>query len=258
LYKNTKNVLNFYFDIRDEFIIQILAAELKTKHNKIKEMSMSEIREQIMLLKDPTSNIDSDVVETSLLYYLVNKPSMILLKKKWFCITFQNDNLRQTQQDKNFVKEQIKTELINFFASQPYIIKTKDYENENSFSSISSILAEGFFINQANAELINLFRQKIDGKFQQYVTHNSEQNVHLFNFADKFSVKNYDKFAKILGQGDSESSNRTLTELVPTLTEMFGTDAKDIMFACLKDENEVTQAKGAIDTLYLVQDIKST
>jgi hypothetical protein len=211
-------------------------------------------------------------VETLILKFLVDNPSFISIKKSWFCTTFsreydvkkkENKTLRDsilvnnTQINPN-IKTKIITELKHFFASQPYIFKTKDYENDNSFSSISSILAEGFFINQANAELINMFRQKKNGKFQQYSTHNSEQNVHLFDFAKTFSVTKYDKFAKLQGKDELESTQNTLTELVPTLTGMFGTEAKDIMFACLKDEKEVTQAKGAIDTLYLVQDIKST
>jgi hypothetical protein len=258
LYKNDKSELIFYFNIKKKFIQQIL--EKKVNQND-KPLSVSQIREQLMLLKDQNPDIKSDAVERSIIKYLVDNPSMITIRKSWFCISFKQQGkitLRDILTNPEYgAMKKIKNELRDFFTAQPYIIKTKEYDNENSFSSISSILAEGFFINQANAELINLFRQKKNGIFQKYFKHKIDK-IPTFDFNTKFSVKQYDKFAKILGENELESTNFTLTELVPTLTDMFGTDAKDIMFACLKDEKDVTQAKGAIDTLYLVQDIKST
>jgi hypothetical protein len=255
IYNNKTSDFALYFNIREDFIKEILEAHVNTDD---KPLSFSQIREQLTLIKDPTTMVNSNLIETSILNYVVNNPSLISIKKKWFCITFNNMRSMMTKEKWPDVKKKIQNELISFFTSQPYMIKTKDYDNENSFSSISSILAEGFFINQANAELINLFRQKKNGKFQHYINHETADKISTFEFDKTFSIKQYDKFAKILGEGELESTTVTLTKLVPTLTEMFGTDAKDIMFACLKDEKEVTQAKGAIDTLYLVQDIKST
>jgi hypothetical protein len=254
IFNNKTSDLALYFNIREDFIKEILEAHVNTDD---KPLSFSQIREQLTLIKDPTTMVNGNLIETSILNYVVNNPSLISIKKKWFCITFNNMRSMMTKEKWPNVNKKIQNELISFFTSQPYIIKTKDYDNENSFSSISSILAEGFFINQANAELINLFRQKKNGKFQRY-KRATDDEVPTFEFEKTFSIKQYDKFAKILDEGELKSTDLTLTELVPTLTEMFGTDAKDIMFACLKDEKEVTQAKGAIDTLYLVQDIKST
>jgi hypothetical protein len=46
---------------------------------------------------------------------------------------------------------------------------------------------------------------------------------------------------------------------VKTIVEEFTADnSKDIMFSCIRDDKELGKVLGAIDTLLLVQDLKST
>ena len=48
------------------------------------------------------------------------------------------------------------------------------------------------------------------------------------------------------------------TKLVKGIVDLFGKDAKDIMFTCIRNDKDLGKALGAIDTLLLVKELKST
>lgn len=128
------------------------------------------------------------------------------------------------------------------------------------FTTIARIIQEGYYINKANSELIEYFRRKsnfapVDGL--------SQTNLNV-NFKDVFELSKYDKFQYKL-QDDKNNKNANFnTKLVPTLLKSFGAYnssglmTQDIMFACIRNDREIGKAIGAIDTLLLVQDLKST
>ena len=149
-------------------------------------------------------------------------------------------------------KGQIKTALLSFFKAQPYIFVTPTPKGEtqlqHTHDTIATIIKEGYFINQANAELIHYFNQKRNGK--QSTPKKGETNK--YTFEEKFALSKYNKFKRVTETQYFE------TWLVPTIHTMFGSNSLDIMFACLRDEKDAGKVKGAVDTLYLVRDIKST
>ena len=113
------------------------------------------------------------------------------------------------------------------------------------------IVQEGFFINQANAELVEFLKQKKDGKVVE-----GQQDCQL----DKtnFYFENYNKFKDLSKRDGIEC--KTYTGLVPTIKEIFETDAttKYIMLCNIRREPEIKYRLGAIDSLRLVQELKST
>lgn len=214
-----------------EEIIRVQAQKEFTKNKRL----------SIVMLKYISKNIES--------IQLKNNVFKMILKLKEQSASF-NDYIKDETGKKEF-NEKIKKSLISFFKNQPYIftpITTKDEKQYlYGLDTIATIIQEGYFINQANAELIHYFKQKQSGEIlkPQKVTTNK------YTFEDKFTLSKYNKFERV---------NDTFyeTDLVPTLYDMFGGDSLDIMFACLRDDKDIRKVKGAIDTLYLVRDIKST
>jgi hypothetical protein len=155
------------------------------------------------------------------------------------------------------VKQTFKNLAVNYLL--PY-----DGTNYHRYYVSSQIIKEGFYINLANAELINYFERKrnfdLDGKTISKITSDYE-------FNNNFDFKKYNKFNSTFKAVKNTNANNTntnnkdkikyQTSLVPTLINEFN-NAKDIMFACIRNDKDLGKAMGAIDTLLLVQDLKST
>lgn len=164
----------------------------------------------------------------------------------------------------NAFKNMIALELITFFAEQPYILKPINTSNAHTLYTIASIIKEGYYINQANAELMDYFTTKKNGNLVELPNNirlnaTSNDNKNQYDFEKTFSLSKYNKF-KTYTSADAfvPRNNIYETQLVPTLRRLFTDGSKDIMFACLRDDKNIAIAKGAIDTLKLVQNIKST
>lgn len=128
------------------------------------------------------------------------------------------------------------------------------------FPTIARIIQEGYYINKANAELVEYFARK-----SNFVpVHNIYQNNLKIIFKNAFELSNYDKFKYNLQEDNKNTYINFHTKLVPLLIESFGVETssgqmtQDIMFACIRNDKEIGKALGAIDTLLLVQDLKST
>jgi hypothetical protein len=173
--------------------------------------------------------------------------------------------------DKNFLKsckkeqrDTIQNSISSFFKDLKYIVPVKNKAKENvyyNYSTLSQIVREGFYINKANAELIHFFKRKRN--FEDPIFTNQD-NIHdtektQYEFDGNFDFKTYDKFAVQFPSNTSKEVTRYDTSLVKTIYNEFGDEnIKHIMFACVRDDNEVDKIVGAISTLYLVQDLKST
>jgi hypothetical protein len=193
------------------------------------------------------------------LTYIINNQENIDIKEKKLETKFKNVGTL-SQQESTF-KNIIQNELVEFFRQQPYIfgIKVEDPEKKkdiwirHSIPTIAAIIKEGYYINQANAELMHYFKTKKDGQLKPI---QDISNLNKYYFNDAFAFGKYDKFKRLAGTNPDDGSYNTL--LVQTMRNIFTDNSKDIMFSCLRDDKDFSKAKGAIDTLYLVQDIKST
>lgn len=121
------------------------------------------------------------------------------------------------------------------------------------------IIQEGFFINQANAELVQFLKQKKKGDVV-----NSLPNCILDK--TQFYFENYNKFKNLTVEGEDPDEKQVCenyTKLVDLLKETFenekdGASTKYIMLCNVRREQDIKFRTGAIDTLKLVQSLKST
>lgn len=123
-----------------------------------------------------------------------------------------------------------------------------------SYNTIAQIIKEGYYINKANAELIHYFNMK--RQYQKIHADSTNKQNKTYEFAPNFSFAKYEKFSSFFHPHTSTTFD---TQLVQTIIDEFTADnSKDIMFSCIRDDKELGKALGAIDTLLLVQDLKST
>jgi hypothetical protein len=172
--------------------------------------------------------------------------------------------------------------------------KTGYEEITYTYSELLQIVKEGYYINKAIAELIHFFQTKKnyeepivhENDNNIYITtqpsgvinantekqkkckkmdstiHTKKQNVTAYPFEGNFDFANYNKFSAkfhVNPSNKDETISKYDTSLVQTIYNEFGDDnVKHIMFACVRNLDQVDKIIGAISTLYLVQDLKST
>jgi hypothetical protein len=209
-------------------------------------------------------NIDQNLINYALKKILnsqkiVLSNTQFIFKVEHFS-TVQDDKLKSIRgmvMNSDYMKNKLQNDLAEFFFKQAYLNSiTDDIPTGSHINTIITILKEGFFINQVNGELLDYFKRKKQGQLPQNVR-KLDSNAVQYRFQEQFHHTKYNKFAPL----SPEEQNDTLlyhTSLIPTLIQLFGHDAKDIMFACVSDAQTENKIKGAIDTLYNVQDIKST
>jgi hypothetical protein len=202
-----------------------------------------------------------------------------------------------------------------------YFLSTKNVKDNMQFyypyDTIAQIIKEGYYINKANAELINFFEKKREfnvddvyfvrpkasqggarkrsikgtktnltkygGTFNScngekcdscvsvpFENPDKHVNPETYKFCGNFDFKSYQKFSSkfnLASSGKKEDNNYYDTNLVPIIVKEFCTNdkgivnmlgTKDIMFCCIRNDRDVSKALGAIDTLALVQKLKST
>ncbi len=193
------------------------------------------------------------------------------LPDKTFTDTFEikfPTTAAKTYNIKNIIRD-IKSEIINsfrklFYCNKPYFIPfITDSKNKEiyiyNYNTINRIISEGFYINKANAELINYFDKKL--KMQQDKSYQYVETPYKFNenfdYNSKTNTKNTETKNTFITQ-DGMKVNEYNTNLITLLTSMFPGKNKDILITCVRDDKEYGKVKGALDTLKLVEDLKST
>jgi hypothetical protein len=123
-------------------------------------------------------------------------------------------------------------------------------------------IKEGYYINKANAELMQYFKSKLNFTFPTPDNVKPPRDANGYGFKN-FDLGEYDKFQatftpQLCKATSKEICDATIdTKLVHTLVEMFGSNAKDIMFSCIRNDKNIGKALGAIDTLTLVRELKA-
>lgn len=174
------------------------------------------------------------------------------------------------------------------------------------FDTIAQIIKEGYYINKANAELINYFEHKRNFNISPPDYFNRKSNVkkggkrrqvggtdqcigtscdrclipridnpetHMspqtYKFCNNFDIQHYNKFNhKFTNANPTTDAQQDFydTNLVPIIVNEFSKregkydilGTKDLMFCCIQNDKQLAKALGAIDTLRLVQQLKST
>jgi hypothetical protein len=222
---------------------------------------------------------NEDIFKYALLTYVIENQSILKLDKKYVNIVVSDNDLTingkkvQASDDKvnntnDMIREQlrriIKQKVKENFEQENYMFPVAKDSNDDDvfyrYETISQIIKEGYYINKANAELIHYFSKKRKLEDVKYLDSYKVKSPSIYNFNTQFSLQKYRKFSKDF-LPMSGSANEFETSLVPIIYKEFNMDgmkAKDIMFSCIRNDNELSKALGAIDTLLLVQDLKST
>ena len=138
-----------------------------------------------------------------------------------------------------------------------------------SYNVIKRIIREGFYINKANSELIKYFDTKI--KMQKEISYQHLDTLYKFNSnfdytsrisklkRQKSNAKRSNTDAKnTFINSDNKEVSEYNTNLITLLNTMFPGNNKDILITCVRDDQEYGKVRGALDTLKLVEDLKST
>lgn len=141
----------------------------------------------------------------------------------------------------------------------PFVINGKLVEY--SYSTIARIIKEGYYINKANAELMDYFKKKL----HMQDTDKLVQVIKAYDFNKSFAFIPYNKFARdfvpVNGNSNTNSTKKDFeydTGLVDIIKKQFPGKNKDIIFACVRNDKDFGKILGAIDTLELIRDLKST
>lgn len=166
--------------------------------------------------------------------------------------------------------DEIQKQLEKTFKDADYIIPLTDNKGQQykyKYSTLAQIIKEGFYINKANAELIDFFKRRrnfedpIESLQNKTNVNNPKKQSHVspsIKFMGNFDFNSYDKFSVQFPKGNGVVTKYD-TSLVKTITNEFpGDETKHIMFACVRDDKQLDKIIGAISTLYLIQDLKST
>jgi hypothetical protein len=149
------------------------------------------------------------------------------------------------------VEKQASSFFKRYFDETGIVMDIQGKQMTFSRAYLLRIIQEGFFINQANAELVEfLLRKKDDLPDSTDVP--CALNKELFHF------EKYDKFRNLTKQ--NTTTCETYTKIVPVLKEIFedNATAKYVMLCNIRREKDIKYRLGAIDTLKLVDKLKST
>lgn len=183
-------------------------------------------------------------------------------------------------------------QISRYFCDRVYFLPVSEHKHYYHYSELSQIVKEGYYINKANAELIHFFQRKRnyeepivkskdatlsmhqqtnskeirqqhdkahDCAQQPFSIKQKEKISNVYDYKGNFDFEHYNKFSVKFPQDSKHDIQQYDTSLVQTLYNEFGDDnVKHIMFACVRDYKETDKIVGAISTLYLVQDLKST
>lgn len=247
-------------------LLQEICIYIKSKYNIISDneiVTINDIREAILLGEQEKAS------SLKLKYAITQLLNQMKAKKGTNIVTMYIDvgglNEKVSKDKFNGAKTLIQTSIIKSmesFNNQPYILPftMNNQVVQYKYNTIGRIIKEGYYINKANAELMDYFKKKIH-------MHDINKIVTVkksYNFDKSFSFKNYNKFKKdfvpttVTNTNRSQSDFEYDTGLVDIIKKQFPGKNKDIIFACVRNDRDFGKILGAIDTLELIRDLKST
>lgn len=271
-FKNKEVIFHF----NNKFILEILGL-LKIKYPYPTSVSIDDLKKNIHL------GTDTEILTGMKIAYAIQQLSRKFYQDYEFSLKYP------TVAGKNFnivnIHYAIKQDLIKQLQKQisfdlPYFVPfsvpndQNDYRREQySYNTIKRIIREGFYINKANSELIEYFDKKIN--LQKLLSDSFENTSYVFNGNFDYTTRtNKVKVSCLIEQTKSNKSkaelknsykdeknnivNKYNTSLLTLLTSMFPGNNKDVLITCVRDDQEYGKIKGALDTLKLVEDLKST
>jgi hypothetical protein len=148
------------------------------------------------------------------------------------------------------IKEDLMLQFNSHFSKLQKSILIENKEVTFSQDILLRIVNEGFFINQANAELIQFLTNRKNNIFLKTT---NDINECQLNQEDLFYEK-YNKF-----KSNYKNGLCSVTNIVDSLNSDFDPKTTKYMMICnIRRESETKFRLGAIDTLTLVRDLKST
>jgi len=148
-------------------------------------------------------------------------------------------------------------------SNSPYLLPFESNQKPKKYrySTIARIIKEGYYINKANAELMDYFKKKLHMQDVSRIVTVKKG----YDFNKSFAFNSYNKFARdfvpISGNSARNSAQKDFeydTGLVDIIKKQFPGKNKDIIFACVRNDKDFGKILGAIDTLELIRDLKST
>jgi hypothetical protein len=134
-------------------------------------------------------------------------------------------------------------------------IYNQDHENniqEFEQAYLERIIKEAFYINQANTDLVNYFKSRMND--EDFTPKPITQQACPLGF-DKLLLESYDPNLCVSEQGEQES--KYVTNITRHI-ENNNNKTKNIMICTVRSEQNIKFRLGAIKTLDLVKDLKST
>jgi hypothetical protein len=172
-------------------------------------------------------------------------------------------NPKTSQEALNSIVQSVTKSYNDYIKANEYLFPfTPNGGNEivkYKYETIARIIKEGYYINKANAELMDYFYKKLNMQLLSTITYNKKD----FTFDNNFAFTSYDKFRKTFNsiqnpQQDATNIQNYDTKLVESITKTFPGKNKDIIFACVRNDKDFGKILGAIETLKLIKDLKST
>jgi hypothetical protein len=153
---------------------------------------------------------------------------------------------------KNKFRTEFKTHVNNYLKTLKRKIPIDGVDIEFSTDYLLRIIQEGFYINQANKELVTYLKKKQNiGEMEDKTDCKLDINNLYF--------ENYNKFDNIYGK---TNENCKITGLTDELDTQFPSNdleqTKYIMICNLRREKDIKVRLGTVDTLKLVEELKST
>lgn len=234
------------------------------------EVTVNDIRRAIL---EGKSQMDIDILKIKhAMSRLVMSLQSNNLTKPYASIMFplSDDvrNIMRTTSPENGlapVESAIKSALTNL-SNKPYLLSFMSNGNviEYTYKTIARIIQEGYYINKANAELMDYFKKKLHMQDVSKIVTVKKG----YNFDASFAFSSYKKFSKDFVPIVTNSANANAnisqkdfqydTGLVSIIKQQFPGKNKDIIFACVRNDKDFGKILGAIDTLELIRDLKST
>jgi hypothetical protein len=216
----------------------------------------------ISLIKN-TASISDKMYKKPLVFQFVKPPAQVSLDFSVdnTCNAVFNEGFSKKTEGKVFkdqftnavvdTRDEISNFLMEYFNTITREVTINKYPYPFLQDYLLRIVQEGFFINQANAELVEFLKKKKEEGQVATPTLCTDISKEWFCF------ENYDKFRDIT---EKNENCKSFTNLVPTLQEIFEKDgdAKYIMLCNIRREEDIKFRLGAIDTLKLVEKLKST
>jgi hypothetical protein len=267
-------IKNITLHLGKQFILEVLGL-LQKQYPFSGSVSIDEIKKQIQLKAD-----NSTITAMKIAYA---RQLLSNVKNEYtYDVSLGVPSVNGKDYNMKTIKDTIKTHLIKQLRTNldfdreyfiPFFVKTDgardDTEQYYSYNVIKRIIREGFYINKANSELIEYFDKKI--KMQNQKTFTSLNTSYKFddNFSystrvNKSTVKSSNsqksnaELKNTFVDENGQAVNQYNTKLVSLLTTMFPGNNKDILITCVRDDQEYGKVRGALDTLKLVEDLKST